>query len=279
MRDIERRAAVALGFLGSTLTAVAPGQVRAQPQAQPQRSAPQRFTERLAEAGVVLSFAADPDAVRRWLPKNWEPLAYTLGPHRGSNLFLTFWERLGRQGPDGGATASAARRFATLVAVASVGARGDRRMGFIPIRAWLPAAAVPTYPYGAARAAEVEREVAERGVSDEPAVVREAWTVRVGDGGGHLRLLLDYRRSAAPPRAPFDLRVVSAPEIRPPVDHVYQLDRLIDVLRSEDTDDPRLTRFWLEATVPELREAIGGGEPQPRAVVAEPLVLRDLPTS
>jgi hypothetical protein len=277
MRDIERRAAVALGLLGSTLTAVAPGRVRAQQQAQRQQSAPQRFTERLAEAGVVLSFAADPDAVRRWLPKSWEPLAYTLGPHRGSNLFLAFWERLGRQGPDGGATAPAAWRYAALLA--SVGARGDRRMGFVPIRAWLPAAAVPTYPYGAARAAEVEREVAERGVGDEPAVVREAWTVRAGKGGGHLRLLLDYRRSAAPPRAPFDLRVVSAPEVRPPVDHVYQLDRLIDVLRSEDTDDPRLTRFALEATVSELREALGGGVPLPRAVVAEPWVLRDLPTS
>ena len=225
----------------------------------------------------MLSFAADPDAVRRWLPTNWEPLAYALGPHRGSNLFLTFWERLGRLGPDGGATAPAARRLFTLLV--SAGARGDRRMGFVPIRAWLPAAAVPTYPYGAAQAAEVEREAAERGVGDEPAVVHEAWTVHVGEGGGHLRLLLDYRRSVAPPRAPFDLRVVSAPDVRPPVDHVYHLDRLIDVLRTEDTDDPRLTRFGLEATVPELREAIGGGEPQPRAVVAEPLVLRDLPTS
>jgi hypothetical protein len=103
--------------------------------------------------------------------------------------------------------------------------------------------------------------------------------VRAGEGGGHLRLLLDYRRSAAPSRAPFGLRVVSAPEVRSPVDHVYQLDRLIDVLRSEDTDDPRLTRFELEATVPELREALGEGDPHPRAVVAQPLVLRDLPTS
>jgi hypothetical protein len=41
--------------------------------------------------------------------------------------------------------------------------------------------------------------------------------------------------------------------------------------------NPRLARLEFEAAVPELREAVGGAEPRPRAVLAEPMVLRDLP--
>jgi hypothetical protein len=137
---------------------------------------------------------------------------------------------------------------------------------------------VPAFPYGAARAAEVEREATERGSGGEPATVREAWAVRPAEGGGQVRLLLEYRRADVLARAPYQLRVLSAPEVMPPLDHVYQLDPLMDVLRGEDADDPRLVRLELEATVPEMREAFGGGAaPRPRAVVAEPLLLRDLP--
>jgi hypothetical protein len=291
MNEIGRRATVALGLLGGGMVAsaatLAAGRVRAQEPQQPAQdlargapSSPQRFAERLVEACLVLSFAAQPDALRRWLPRRWEPRVTPLGPHRGSTLFLTFCERLGRQGADGGAAAPAARRYATLAIAAAVRERSDRRAGFVPVRAWLPAAAVPAFPYGAARAAEVEREVAERGAGGEPATVREAWAVRPAEGGGRLRLLVEYRRAAAPPRAPYQLRVLSAPEVMPPLDHVYQLDPLMDVLRGEDVDDPRLVRLELEATVPEMREAFGGGAaPRPRAVVAEPLLLRDLPAN
>jgi hypothetical protein len=291
MNGIDRRATVALGLLGggmaaASAAALAAGRVRAQePQQQPAQdlargppSSPQRFAERLVEACLVLSFAAQPDALRRWLPRRWEPRVTPLGPHRGSTLFLTFCERLGRQGADGGAAAPAARRYATLAA--SVRERSDRRTGFVPVRAWLPAAAVPAFPYGAARAAEVEREATERGAGGEPATVREAWAVRPAEGGGQVRLLLEYRRADVLARAPYQLRVLSAPEVMPPLDHVYQLDPLMDVLRGEDTDDPRLVRLELEATVPEMREAFGGGTaPRPRAVVAEPLLLRDLPAN
>jgi hypothetical protein len=290
MNGIDRRATVALGLLGggtaaASAAALAAGRVRAQePQQQPAqdlaRGAPsspqQRFVERLVEACLVLSFAAEPDALRRWLPRRWEPQVTPLGPHRGSTLFLTLCERLGRQGTDGGAAAPTPRRYAALAV--SVRERADRRMGFVPVRVWLPAAAVPAFPYGAARAAEVEREVTERGSGGEPATVREAWAVRPAEGGGQVRLLLEYRRADVLARAPYQLRVLSAPEVMPPLDHVYQLDRLMDVLRGEDADDPRLVRLELEATVPEMREAFGGGAaPRPRAVVAEPLLLRDLP--
>ena len=135
---------------------------------------------------------------------------------------------------------------------------------------------MPGYRFGGARAAEVEREATLRGTAEEPALGRDRWTVRAGEGGWRLRLLLEYRRSAAPRRAPFDLRVLSAPEARPPVELVYRVDRLQDVLRTEGTDDPRLARFEFEATVPELREALGGAEPRPRGIVVEPVVLRDV---
>jgi hypothetical protein len=95
-----------------------------------------------------------------------------------------------------------------------------------------------------------------------------------------MRLALDYRRNAAPPRAPFDLHVISAAEVRPPFELSYRVDRLQDVLRSEGADDPRLIRFEFEAAaVPELREALGGAEPRPRGIVAEPIVLRDVVAS
>jgi len=285
MNRVDRRTTLALGLFGAGgVATAATGPVRSEEQrpppprqAVPPRglSSPQRFAERLVETCLVLSFAAEPEGLRRWLPRRWEPKAAPLGPHRGSTLFLTFCERLGRQGADGGGAAPDARRYAALAV--SVRERADRRTGFVPVGAWLSAAtAVPAFPYGAAHDAEVEREAAERGSGEEPATVREAWAVRPAAGGGRLRLLVEYRRADVLARAPYELRVVSAPEVAPPLDHVYQLDRLLDVLRSEDADDPRLVRLELEATLPELREALGGAAPHPRAMVAEPLLLRDL---
>ncbi len=151
-------------------------------------------------------------------------------------------------------------RYATLVV--SVRAREGGRTGFAYIRTWLPAAAARTFPFGGARAAEVERE---------------AWTVRAAEGGDRLRVALDYRQSPTPLRAPIDQRLVSAPEVRPQVEVVNQVDRLLDVLRSAGADDPRLFHFEFEAAVPELREALDGAEPRPHGIAAEPLVLRDLP--
>ncbi len=279
MKRIDRRSAVAFGLGG--YAAAASGVARAQPQqAQPQQPAQQqqRFAERVVEARIVLSFAAEPEAVRRWLPEGWEPFALPTGSHRGNTLVLAFWDRLWQRGPDGGPAAAAVWRYATLAA--SARARDDGRTGFVHVRAWLPAAAAAqAHPFGAALVAEVRREATEPGADDGPARVREAWTVRAAEGGDRLRLLLDYRRDAAAPREPFSLRLVSAPEVRPPVELVYRGERLRDVLRSEGTDDPRLARLELEAAVPGLREALGGAEPRPRAVLAEPLVLRDLPAS
>ncbi|MBD0272924.1 MAG: hypothetical protein ICV73_13475 [Acetobacteraceae bacterium] len=142
----------------------------------------------------------------------------------------------------------------------------------------MPATGVRPFPFGATRA-EVERETAERGAGNEPAAVREAWTVRAVEGGDRLRVALDYRRSAAPPRTPSDLRVVSPAAVRPSVERVYRVDRVLDVLRGAGADDPRLARFEFEAEVPELREALGGAEPHPHGIVAEPLLLRDRPAA
>ncbi len=285
MTDIDRRTAVALGLglgLGGCVAASAPaGEARAQQQQQ-QPPPSQRFAERLVEGRVVLSFAAEPEALRRWVPEGWEPFTIPAGPHRGTNLNLIFWERLARSGADGRPAAPGAQRYASFVA--SVRARdGGGRTGalsFVFIRSWVPAAAVQGDGFRAARAAEVGREAAERGAGAEPAMVREAWTVRAAEGGGEMRLALDYRRNAAPPRAPLEFRVVSAAEVRPPFGLSYRADRLQDVLRSEGADDPRLARFEFEtAAVPELREALGGAEPRPRGVVAEPIVLRDVVAS
>ncbi len=277
MTNIDRRTAVALGLGGFAAANPPAGEARAQPQQQPPR-----FAERLVEGRVVLSFAAEPEALRRWVPEGWEPFTIPAGPHRGANLNLIFWERLARSGADGRPAAPGAQRYASFVA--SVRARdGGGRTGalsFVFIRSWVPAAAVQGDGFGAARAAEVGREAAERGAGAEPAMVREAWTVRAAEGGGEMRLALDYRRNAAPPRAPFDFRVISAAEVRPPFELSYRADRLQDVLRSEGADDPRLARFEFEAAaVPELREALGGAEPRPRGVVAEPIVLRDVVAS
>ncbi len=269
MTTIDRRTAVALGFGGCVAANAPASAVSAQTQPPPPRS-----HERLFENRVVLSFVAEPDAVRRWVPEGWEPFAAPAGPFRGSTLFLPFWERVGRQVADG-AAAPDVWRYATLVA--SVRAREGGRTGFTYIRMWLPAAAARTFPFGAARAAEVEREVAQRGVGNEPAAVREAWTVRAAEGGDRLRVAIDYRQSPTPLRAPFEQRFVSAAEVRSPVEVVNRVDRLLDVLRSAGADDPRLVRFEFEAAVPELREALGGAEPRPHGIAAEPLVLRDVP--
>jgi hypothetical protein len=268
MTIMDRRTAVALG-LGGVLAANAPaGDARAQAQPQP----PQRPGERLCENRVVLSFAAEPEAVRRRAPEGWEPFALPDGPHRGSTLMLVFYERLARQGPDSGAAAPDVRRNASL----AVSVRAGRRANGLRLRPQLVArhggAALPVR----ATRAEVEREVAERGAGNEPAAVREAWTVRAAEGGDRLRVALDFRRSAAPPRAPSDLRVVSPAAVRPPVERVYRVDRVLDVLRSAGADDPRLSRFEFEAAVPELREALGGAEPRPHGIAVEPVVLRDL---
>ena len=84
---------------------------------------------------------------------------------------------------------------------------------------------------------------------------------------------------APPQRAPFDRRRVSAAEVRPEVEAVNGVDRLLDVMRCAGADDPRLARFEFEAAVPELREALGGAEPRPHGIAAEPLVLRDMAAS
>ncbi len=70
MTNIDRRTAVTLGF-GGYAAAVALGSAHAQPQqTQPQQPAQQqRFAERVVEARIVLSFAVEPDAVRRWVPE------------------------------------------------------------------------------------------------------------------------------------------------------------------------------------------------------------------
>ena len=78
---------------------------------------------------------------------------------------------------------------------------------------------------------------------------------------------------------PGNKEIVSAAEVRPPVEVVNRVDRLLDVLRSAVTDDPRLARFEFDAAVPELREALGGAEPRPHGIAAEPMVLRDLPAA
>ncbi len=270
MMTIDRRTAVAFGLGGIVAANTPAGEARAQAQPQP----PQRPGERLFENRIVLSFAAEPEAVRRWAPEGWEPFAAPAGPFRGSTLFLPFWERVGRHLSDGSAAAPEVWRYATLVV--SVRAREGGRTGFAYIRTWLPAAA-RTFPFGGGRAAEVEREATLRGAGNEPASVREAWTVRATEGGDRLRVALHYRQSPTPLRAPFDQRLVSAPEVRPQVEVVNRVDRLLDVLRSGGTDDPRLARFEFEAAVPELREALGGAEPRPHGIAAEPLVLRDLP--
>jgi hypothetical protein len=270
MTKIDRRTAVALG-LGGFVTANAPA---GEAHAQGQQPSPPRPAERLFENRIVLAFVAEPDAVRRWLPEGWEPFATPAGPFRGCNLFLPFQERVGRHVADGPAAAPEVWRYATLVTLTR--ARDDGRTGFAYIRMWLPAAAVRGFGFGGARAAEVEREVTQRGVGNEPAAVREAWTMRANEGGDRLRVALDYRQSPTPQRAPFDQRLVSAPEIRPPVEVVNRVDRLLDVLRSQGNDDPRLTRFEFEAAVPELREALGGAEPRPQGIAAEPVILRDV---
>jgi hypothetical protein len=275
MRDIDRRSAVALGLFGGAVAAAAPGGARAQPQ----QPAP-RFAERLVEGRVVLSFATEPEALRRRVPGGWEPAAVPAGPHRGANTNLIFWERFGRLGPDGRPSAPGAQRYVSLVASVRPRDGGPQSLAFVYIRAWTPVAAVPGERFGVARAAEVEREAAERGADGGPATVREAWTVRADGGGGEMRLRLDYRRNPAPLRSPFEFRVISAAEVRPPFELSYRADRLQDVLRSEGIDDPRLARFELEATaVPELREALGGTGPRPRGIVAEPVILRDVPAA
>jgi hypothetical protein len=268
MTQIGRRTAAALGLGGFR----AAGEARAQAQPQP----PQRPGERLFENRIVLSFAAEPEAVRRWAPEGWEPIALLDGPHRGSTLVLAFYERLARQGPDGGAAAPDVRRNASFAV--SVRARDGGRTGFAYIRSWLPATGVRPFPFGATRA-EVGREVAQRGAGNEPAAVREVWTVRAAEGGDRLQVALEYRQSAAPPRSPSNLRVVSPASVRPSVERVYRVDRVLDVLRSAGADDPRLTRFQFEAAVPELREALGGAEPRPHGIAAEPLLLRDMAAS
>jgi hypothetical protein len=272
MRRIDRRSAVALG-LGSVAAAAASRDVRAQAQQPPQ----QKFAERVVEARLVFTFPAEPDAVRRFIPEGWDPFALPTGSHRGNTLVLTFWERLWQQGSDGRPTTPAVWRYATLVANAR--ARDDGRTGFVHVAAWLPAASAQVHPFGEVRVSEVRREATVAGGDDGPARVRETWTVRAAEGGDSIRLHLDYRRDGAATREPFTLRLLSAPAVRPPVEHLYRGERVRDVLRSEGTDDPRLARLELDAAVPELREILGGRETRPRAFLAEPGVLRDLPAS
>ena len=141
MKRIDRRSALAFGLGG--YAAAASGVARTQPQqAQPQQLAQQqRFAERVVEARLVLSFAAEPEAVRRWMPEGWGRSPCRPAPTAGTPCSWPSGTGCGSAAPTADppppappappAAAPAVWRYATLGA--SARARDDGRTGFAQV--------------------------------------------------------------------------------------------------------------------------------------------------
>ncbi len=139
------------------------------------------------ENRVLLAFKVDGTALGEVMPDGWVPITLPKGPVAGSNLILSFFDKLLITDAEGAPTDPASQPVLALVAYGKAeGVEGVRT--FVTGIYEVPPLADP---FGLSEAADITRDAAMR-YDAEGRTRSEAWTVRP-ESGGAFAFDLDYK--------------------------------------------------------------------------------------
>ena len=206
--------------------------------------------------------------LQKWLPSGWQPNPPTLGPSRGTNLFLGFVDRLLNLDNEGKPIAGGRDRYLAIVVPARQSATGQS--GNLVVRVFTGNAAMLPGAYKTSVLAQIRREQSDQGAGIDPGRATDAWEVR--DDSGVVEVKLQYRREL-PHRSSSEQKFFSP--VQPDFYRIYRTDQGADVVRSVPLEVNRVESFSVKVSIAELQELFDGTE-QLISVTAAPWAVRQI---
>jgi len=204
------------------------------------------------EVRSYVYFTASPEAVAKLLPAEWQSAPIPMGPFKGANVALTFYDQLLTEDAVGQPIAATGRGVVLFVPARdpASGASGSMIVGgFASQPGNVPG------PYSVYSAATINMSRSYRTDDAGPTYVNEAWEVVAS--GDKLRLQVKYDRS---PTVPMHVEPRNYSAARPDFYRVYKVDQLTKVVRSTATEDEKADRIEFSASGPHLSAIFDGSE-------------------
>lgn len=230
-------------------------------------AAAEHLFQKTWEVRDYVYFTASPEAVAKLLPAGWQSAPISMGPFKGTNIAITFLDRLRTEDPAGkpvDETGQAVVLFVPARDPAS-GAAGSMIVGGFTSRP----ENVPG-PYSVYKSATINMSRSSRSDAGGSTQVDEVWEVIAS--GDKLRLHLQYDRGAPLP-AHVEPRNYSA--ARPSFYRVYRVDQLAETLRGTAMGVDKASSVEFNASGPQL-SAIFDGSEHLVGVAAVPVYQREI---
>lgn len=219
------------------------------------------------EVRSYVYFTASPDAVAKLLPAGWQSAPIAMGPFKGANVALTFYDQLLTEDAGGKPGAATGRGVVLFVPARdpTSGAAGSMIVGgFASQPENVPG------PYSVYSAATINMSRSYRTDDAGPTHVNEVWEVAAS--GDKLRLQVQYDRG---PTVPMHVEPRNYSAARPSFYRVYKVDQLTKVVRSTATEGDKADRIEFSASGPHL-SAIFDGSEHLVAVASVPVYQREI---
>lgn len=226
----------------------------------------QTVTEWSAETRVALSFHVNDTVLARHLPAGWTSAPSTVATNRGSNLTVTFVDRLFAVDAQGKPYRTGTSRYIVFGAPVR-NAAGESNT--VIITGISPEGAGAYGVYVTATTSRAER--ASRAKEEEGGRSEERWKFAAAATGEKVELELAFRRGT-PVKSHVNARVRSA--LHPEVTRSYAIDQLVDVVHGLSMPD-RVDALKFKATGPAFA-ALFDGKEKLLSVTSIPWYVREI---
>lgn len=219
------------------------------------------------ENRVLLAFKVDGAALAEVMPEGWTPITLPKGPVAGSNLILSFFDKLLITDAEGKPADPATQPVMALVAY-------GKAEGVEGVRSFVTAIyEVPPVvdPFGLSEAADITREAAMT-FNAEGRTRSEDWTVRPASGGA-FNFALDYRVGGYGWSEGGQSMPYSAAD--PAFHQVYRYDQLAELVMNPGLGRELDGSFTYSTDIPALSGLFDGSE-ELVSVVSIPVYVRQV---